>query len=151
MKIWHFHTKTKLEVKMSFLQSTKHFTQNFIRCGFTGWCMEILFTSLHSLRCHDFKLKGNTSIWMFPIYGCAAFLSPISRLLHKRPFWQRGLIYMSCIYFGEFFSGLALKKHDLCPWNYSKSRFHIKEIIRLDYAPCWFGAGLFFEWLLKDH
>ena len=38
------------------------FIKNFLRCGLTGWCMEIFFTSLDSLRRRDYKLKGNTSI-----------------------------------------------------------------------------------------
>lgn len=137
---------------MSLYPSFKKFTQNFLRCGLAGWCMEILFTSLHSLRCRDFKLKGNTSLWMFPIYGCAAFLSPVSRLIKSRPFWIRGLTYMSLIFSAEYFSGTFLKRHGLCPWDYGRSRYHINRLIRLDYAPCWFGAGLLFEhFLLKNH
>ena len=48
----------------------------------------------------------------------------------------------------EYLSGRLLWKHDLCPWDYGKSRFHIHRIIRLDYAPWWFLAGLFFEKIL---
>ena len=33
--------------------------------------------------------------------------------------------------------------------NECKSKYNIKGIIRLDYAPAWFGAGLLFEKLLK--
>lgn len=124
------------------------FFKNFLRCGLTGWCMEILFTSLASLRRRDFHLKGNTSIWMFPIYGCAAFLEPIHRLLHRKSFWVRGLAYMSLIFSGEYISGRLLSMHNMCPWDYGRSRFHIQRIIRLDYAPFWFGAGLLFERIL---
>ncbi|MCM1568713.1 MAG: putative ABC transporter permease [Roseburia sp.] len=137
---------------MSLSNPLKNFSQNFLRCGLAGWCMEILFTSLNALRCRDFKLKGNTSLWMFPIYGCAAFLAPISRLIKRRPFWVRGLTYMSLIFSAEYFSGAFLKRRGLCPWDYGRSRFHINRLIRLDYAPCWFGAGLFFErFLLKEY
>lgn len=124
------------------------FFRNFLRCGLTGWCMEILFTSLDSLRRRDFHLKGSTSVWMFPIYGCAAFFAPIHKLLRHKPFWVRGLTYMSLIFSGEYVSGLFLSKHNMCPWDYGHSRFHIKRIIRLDYAPFWFGAGLLFERIL---
>lgn len=122
--------------------------QNFIKCGLVGWCMEIMFTALHSFRRRDMTLKGTTSIWMFPIYGCAAVLSPISRLLKKKSPWIRGLTYMSLIFSTEYITGRILEKRQLCPWNYSRSRWNIQHLIRLDYAPCWFGAGLLFEQIL---
>lgn len=124
------------------------FVRNFLRCGLMGWCMEIIFTSLDALRRRDFKLQGITSIWMFPIYGCAALFAPIHRLLHNKPFWFRGITYMSLIFSGEYLSGRLLSKHAMCPWDYGKSRFNIKRVIRLDYAPIWFGAGLLFERIL---
>lgn len=124
------------------------FIRNFLRCGIMGWCMEIFFTSLDALRRRDFKLQGKTSLWMFPIYGCAALFSPIHHLLRRRSVWVRGLTYMSLIFSGEYLSGSLLSKHTICPWDYSQSRFHIKRIIRLDYAPIWFGAGLIFEKIL---
>lgn len=124
------------------------FIRNFMRCGLTGWCMEIIFTALDSLRRRDFRLQGNTSIWMFPIYGCAALFAPIYRLLRHKPTWVRGLTYMSLIFSGEYLSGSFLSKHAMCPWDYSRSRFHIKRVIRLDYAPIWFGVGLLFEKIL---
>ena len=124
---------------------TSHFFKNFMRCGLMGWCMEIVFTSLNSLRRRNMRLQGTTSIWMFPIYGCAALLEPISRLLKSRPAWFRGLTYMTLIFSVEYLSGTFLKKHSLCPWDYQHSRWNIKRIIRLDYAPYWFGAGLLFE------
>uniref|UniRef100_UPI0040576201 putative ABC transporter permease n=1 Tax=Acetatifactor sp. TaxID=1872090 RepID=UPI0040576201 len=124
------------------------FLQNFLRCGLMGWCMEIVFTSLDAFRRKDFTLKGNTSIWMFPIYGCAALFAPIYRLLQKKPFWVRGLTYMSLIFSGEYLSGRLLSLRAMCPWDYSNSRWNIRSIIRLDYAPLWFGAGLLFEKIL---
>ncbi len=127
------------------------FIKNFLRCGLTGWCMEIFFTSLDSLRRRDFKLKGNTSVWMFPIYGCAALFAPIYRLLRRKPFWVRGLTYMSLIFSGEYISGRLLSKHSMCPWDYGRSKWHIRRVVRLDYAPVWFGAGLLFERILLPH
>ena len=126
------------------------FFKNFIKCGFTGWCMEIIFTAADSLRRRDMTLKGNTSLWMFPIYGCAALLAPISRLLQNRPAWLRGLTYMSLIYSIEFLTGRLLISRQLCPWDYSRSRWHVSRVIRLDYAPYWFAAGLLFERLLSS-
>lgn len=124
------------------------FLRNFVKCGTVGWCMEITFTALDSLRRREFNLKGVTSLWMFPIYGCAAFLKPIARLLHAAPTWFRGLSYMSLIFSAEYLSGTFLGKRGLCPWDYQHSRWNIKRYIRLDYAPFWFGAGLLFERVL---
>ncbi len=127
----------------------KFFSTNFMKCGIIGWCMEIIFTALHSLRRKDFTLKGATSLWMFPIYGCAVFLAPVSRLLKRASVWVRGLTYMSMIFTAEYTSGKLLSRHRLCPWDYSESRWNVDRVIRLDYAPYWFGAGLLFERILK--
>lgn len=66
---------------------------NFMICGLTGWCMEIIFTSLDSIRNNNFKLTGHTSIWMFPIYGMAAVIPPVYKHIHKLPAIFRGSIY----------------------------------------------------------
>ncbi|MGN0351195.1 MAG: hypothetical protein ACI4ES_06040 [Roseburia sp.] len=124
------------------------FTKNFFICGLTGWCMEILFTSFNSLRNHDFRLKGETSIWMFPIYGLAAFIRPIYRIIKKKPPLIRGGFYALGIFSCEYISGSLLKKHHLCPWDYSDAKSNINGIIRLDYAPFWMAAGLIFERVL---
>lgn len=112
--------------------------------------MEITFTALNSFRRRQFKLTGNTSIWMFPIYGCACFLAPVSRLLKKKTPLVRGLSYAALIFTGEFITGTLLNKKDICPWDYSRSKWHIKKIIRLDYLPFWFMAGLLFERLISE-
>jgi uncharacterized membrane protein len=128
----------------------KKYILNFIHCGILGWCMEILFTAFHSFRRRSFTLKGNTSVWMFPIYGCAVFLTPLFRLLKGKSPFVRGIIYACSIFTGEFITGSLLSKKQLCPWDYSRSKWHIKKIIRLDYLPFWFCAGLLFEKMLED-
>ena len=120
-------------------------SKNFFRCGIIGWCLEVFWTGLHSFRVRNLKLTGNSSLWMFPIYGCAAFLTPIMRMMKGKNFIKRGLVYMSCIFLGEYVSGAFLKKYNACPWDYSKSRWNYQGIIRLDYAPLWFLTGLLFE------
>ncbi len=119
--------------------------KNFLRCGLTGWCFEIIFTAMDSLRSREFTLKGTTSLWMFPIYGSAAFLKPLFRLLRKQSVFKRGLTYMGVILSAEYLSGRILRKRDLCPWDYSHAKWNINKVIRLDYAPFWFFAGLYFE------
>ena len=126
------------------------FAANFLKCGLAGWCMEILFTSMDSLRRRDMTLRGNTSLWMFPIYGSAAILAPFSHLLTGKSAWRRGLAYMGLIFSAEYLSGTFLAKHRFCPWDYRRSRWNVSRVIRLDYAPCWFIAGLRFERLLSS-
>ena len=121
----------------------------FILCGVIGWCAEILWTGFHSLINRRFKLMGHSSLWMFPIYSCAAFIEPLSRIYGRFGTFYRGLIYMVHIFFAEFVSGSILKRFGICPWDYSSSPFHVNGVIRLDYAPLWFGLGLFYETIFK--
>lgn len=123
--------------------------KNFIKCGILGWCLEILWTGLHAFRVRNLKLTANSSLWMFPIYGSAACLHPLTRLLEGKSIWKRGFIYMSFIYLGEYISGIFLKRRDICPWDYSKNRWNYQGVIRLDFAPLWFLTGLIFEHLLQ--
>lgn len=117
----------------------------FLHCGIAGWCIEILFTAFHMLQRRDFQLKGTTSLWMFPIYGCAAFLRPLYRITHKMWLPLRGSLYALLIFLGEFTSGALLAKKSFEPWDYSRHRFRIGHHIRLDFFPNWFFAGLFYE------
>ncbi|MDD6058364.1 MAG: hypothetical protein PUB98_08940 [Clostridiales bacterium] len=122
--------------------------QNFLICGLTGWCMEILFTSAGSLFRHDGRLIGHTSVWMFPIYGMAACIYPIYKKIKRTPALLRALLYSLGIFSFEYCSGSLLKKYHLCPWDYSDSKTNIDGVIRLDYAPFWMAAGLLFERIL---
>lgn len=126
------------------------FLRNFFSCGAFGWCLECFWTGMHSIFSgKDKKLRCQTSVWMFPIYGMAAVLGPLSKKLCRVPILLRGFVYMFLIYLGEFFSGSILKKHNSCPWDYSKAKFNYKGLIRFDYAPAWFLSGLLFEQLLR--
>ena len=123
--------------------------KKFFTCGLLGWCLEILYTAACSLKNHDIRLKGNTSLWMFPIYGLAAFFQPLAALLKGKPLFLRGCIYTFCIFLTEFVTGELLKKRHACPWNYENAPLNIRGVIRLDYAPFWFGTGLLYEFLLS--
>ncbi len=127
----------------------KQLITNFCTCGFGGWCLECFWTGLHSLFHKDKHILCRTSYWMFPIYGAAAFLAPLFRKIKHAPVVIRGILYTILIFLGEYISGALLKKHNACPWDYSKAKFNIKGIIRLDYAPAWFLTGLIFEHLIN--
>lgn len=124
---------------------TAFMKNRFIKCGICGWCLELLWTGLGSFRRRDKTLESRSSLWMFPIYGMAAFLGPMARLLKTCSVWIRGCVYMITIFCTEYLTGSFLKKRGCCPWDYSSSRFHVNGIIRLDYAPLWFLCGLLFE------
>jgi uncharacterized membrane protein len=113
--------------------------------------MECFWTGIGSIKNHskDKTLSCHTSIWMFPIYGMAACLAPICKKLENRNALLRGGIYAAIIYIAEYTSGVILKKHGACPWDYSKAKYNYKGVIRLDYAPVWLLAGLFFEKILN--
>lgn len=132
------------------------FLWNFIKCGIAGWCLEIIFTSIESIAAGDLRLMGRTSLIMFPIYGMGALLRPIGRWLdrwlgdfrtlrHRDQIWRHGMNDMVLIFFVEYVTGAFLRHAGICPWDYSGRYFGIDGLIRLDFAPCWFLAGLLFE------
>lgn len=123
--------------------------KNFVICGIFGWCIEILWTAFEKFRRRDMKLIGNTSIWMFPIYGMASFFVPIYRFIKNANVVVRGFVYMLSIFTAEYITGYILKKRNMCPWDYSKAKYNINGLIRLDYAPLWFLVGLVFEKLVN--
>ena len=117
--------------------------KDFFLCGFTGWCLEILWTGLHSLVTGHFTMMGKTSLLMFPIYGLAALIRPAYYKLARFPVMVRGIIYSCGIFFVEFLSGSFFQKLHICPWDYSHVPLQYKGVIRLDYAPLWFYRSLF--------
>ena len=117
----------------------------FLIYGALGLFMEIIWTGLGSLFRKDYKLHASTSIWMLFVYGLAVFLEPVCDITRRLPFYARGFAYVLCIFAIEFLTGAILKKARVCPWDYSGSRFNLFGLIRFDYAPVWFLAGLIFE------
>ena len=142
---------TYLRILNTFLSGVAAMNQNisnFLLCGSAGWCMEIFWTGLHSLFAGQKTLTGKTSLLMFPIYGCAAVIAPLSVKLSSFPFFYRGILYTAGFYLVEFISGSFLKQFGMCPWDYSGVPLQCHGVIRLDYAPLWFTAGLIFEKIL---
>ena len=122
--------------------------KGFFLCGIIGWIMEILWTGIWSFINGDLKMISTTSILMFPIYGMAILLKPLYDVMFVLPIFLRGGIYAILIFTAEYFCGLILTKMGVCPWNYEGARFNVNGLIRLDYAPAWFAAGLIFEGLV---
>lgn len=128
----------------------KYYLKRFILCGILGWSMECFWTGLGSMvLTSDRTFPCQTSMWMFPIYGMAVTILPLSKKLTGKSVIQRGVIYTVLIFLVEFLTGIVLKLFGACPWDYSDARLQFMGVIRLDYAPLWFLMGLLFEKVLK--
>ena len=119
-------------------------------CGLMGWCIEVAFTSAGAIRRRDKKLMGQSSAWMFPIYGMASVIGEVSPKISHWPVLGRGLLYGSAIMTGEYISGSILTKFGICPWSYEGEKYAVKGLIRLDFLPFWMVAGLLYEKVLAS-
>lgn len=119
----------------------------FIIYGLLGWIAEILYTGAFSIMSGLVSLPGRTYLWMFPIYGLAVFLEPLWERMRTIPWPIRGTIWAGVFFMIEYLSGGLLRAMiGVCPWDYGQaSRFVLDGLIRLDYFPVWFTAGLIYE------
>ncbi len=113
--------------------------------GLLGWNIEVIWTGLGSLLSGNPNLMGHTSLWMFFIYGLAAFvLEPIHNRIAPWRWYLRGLVWTALIFAIEFVAGMLLQLLGIQAWHYT-GVFSVLGVIRLDYAPAWFVVGLLFE------
>ena len=125
---------------------------DFVKCGILGLCIEIIWTAFHGIKSKNNKFIGYTSIIMFPIYGLASVIKPISLKLKKMkmPTIIRGIVYSIGIFMVELITGSILKKTNNCPWDYSDKKYNRNGVIRIDYAPLWCIVGVIFEKMLNS-
>ena len=99
--------------------------KNFLICGFIGWCLEILWTGLHSMLAGELTMTARTSLLMFPIYGCAAIIaSCFSQTFQSVHIYSSGCIYTVGILFRGIFKWKPFaSRFHMCPWDYSNSPF----------------------------
>lgn len=127
----------------------------FVLFGLAGFATEIIFTALYDLvfavldgKNPDWTLKGQSYIWMFPIYGLGASLMKwaypkIARFMIP----IRLLIYVVGIFMIEYAAGFLLEYFTgKCPWNYNDRPFAF-QYINLAYAPYWAILGFILELL----
>lgn len=120
--------------------------KRFCIYGLIGWCLEVIWTGLGSLLTGDVRLTAKTYLWMFPIYGLSLLCEPVHDRIRLWPFWGRGTLWMILFFTIEYLTGWLLRNTlGVSPWDYSNSPFHVHGLIRLDYAPVWFVAGLAYE------
>ncbi|WP_188398888.1 hypothetical protein [Sporomusa sp. GT1] len=119
---------------------------HFIIYGLLGWCLEIIWTGVGSLLDGDVFLTARTYLWMFPIYGLVIVFEPLHDIIRYWPAWRRGTVWMLLYFAVEYLTGWLLSVVlGTVPWDYSLAALNIHGLIRLDYAPAWFVAGLLFE------
>lgn len=107
--------------------------------------MEVFWTGLGSLLQGDATLMSFTNLWMFFIYGSAVFLEPIHDIIAGWRWPVRGIIWVILIWGIEYTSGMVLYNLlGIRAWVYT-GPFAIEGLVKLDYAPAWFIAGLIFE------
>lgn len=122
---------------------------SFILYGGLGVTTEVFFTAIVNLidagNFDDLSLKGQSYIWMFPIYGLTSVLFPLGfDLLKNLNTVLRYLIYGAGILVVELITGFMLEQFTgRCPWEY-QTGWHFGGYIRFDYLPLWmcFGAML---------
>ena len=98
-------------------------------------------------RRFDARLAGTTYLWMFPIYAFGGLLFEVGHGLVADWAWPlRGAFYTIGIFAVEYASGWFIKAlTGSVPWDYADRRWQVHGLIRLDYAPAWFGFGLLLE------
>ena len=117
--------------------------------------MEVIATSIMDyIKNRDPRLKGETYLWMLPIYAVVPYIYFFVTSTFEESGWiAKGFIYMAAFYLLELVAGLIIKALvGVSPWNYKNYRFNFKEVICLEYAPVWFIYGvvgeLYYEFLL---
>lgn len=88
---------------------------NFLKCGVAGWCMEVLWTSVTNVKSTDKRLIGNTSLWMFPIYGMAAVIAPVSKFFQRKKCNHKGEYLYFFYLFRRIYNREYSEKEKLLP------------------------------------
>ena len=131
----------------------------FLFFAFLGVAHEVFWRSILDYKKKKNKrMLGDSSLWMFPIYGTLTFIILfVQTYFGDFPWYLRGLLYTLLIFTWEYISGYIIKKiSGISPWDYSKEttdgvgspkKYHLHGLICLQYAPIWYLEGLLAEWI----
>lgn len=84
--------------------------KNFMKCGICGWCLELLWTSLHSLSRQVNKMIGSFFRLDVPDLWHGCHIGPLSRKLKNQNIALRGMLYMNGIFTMEYLDRYPFKK-----------------------------------------
>jgi len=115
--------------------------ERFLIYGLAGWAIDSLFVCIRTGR------RRPSSLLNVPVYGLAQPLfEPVHDRIRRRPLPQRAAMYGAGILAVEYASGWLLRRLvGYVPWDYSRARFAINGLVRLDYLPAWAAYGLGLE------
>lgn len=115
--------------------------ERFLIYGLAGWAIDSLFVCIGTGR------RRPSSLLNVPVYGLAQPLfEPVHDRTRRRPLPQRAAMYGAGILAVEYSSGWLLRwLVGYVPWDYSRARFAIDGLVRLDYLPLWAAYGLGLE------
>jgi uncharacterized membrane protein len=113
----------------------------FLAYGLAGWAIDSLFVCIQTGR------RRPSSLLNVPVYGLAQPLfEPVHDRIRQRPLILRATLYSAGILAVEYTSGRLLRRLvSYVPWDYSRARFGIDGLVRLDYLPLWAAYGLGLE------
>nr|XP_032818747.1 transmembrane protein 229B [Petromyzon marinus]XP_032818748.1 transmembrane protein 229B [Petromyzon marinus] len=106
-----------------------------------GYFCEVMFTAAWEFVVNkNWKFPGVTSVWALFIYGTSILVLErmYLRLRGRCNILLRCVVYTLWTYAWEFFTGLALRQVDACPWDYSHFRYNFMGLVTLEYALPWF-------------
>lgn len=124
----------------------------FVTYGILGWGIEVCFTAVKDglNGKGDPSLRGESYIWMHPVYGVGGLAGEaVAAALKGKPWWMRGAAYAATFWAVEASSGELLRKTtgDV-PWgpDYRTYRDSLGDgLVRASYGPYWAVAGLALE------
>jgi len=100
----------------------------------------------------DYTFRTKIYFWMIPIYGLSyLLLNAVYDKLIQLPLLFQLLAITTGIFLIEYSTGFALQQIiGECPWHY-KIGYHLRGLIRLDYAPAWMLFSylllVFYKWV----
>ncbi len=122
----------------------------FLLFALLGLLIEVFFTASGQLRHGNWNIVGHTSPWMMFDYGILGLVvGPIANALKARrvPLALRAVVYMLGIFLVEYVSGIIFTHFGLHIWDYSDMKWNLQGQITAMFIPCWYGLGLFVEYL----